>query len=456
MIKKEVIKEIKKILGNENVLETPEDRLTHSYDASRQSAEPDLVIKPGTAEEISALLKLASEHNIPMVPRGAGSGLTGGSVPVKGGIVVDLARMDRIISISQEDLMAVVEPGVVASDLQKKLEARGLFYPPDPASAEFCTIGGNVAECAGGLRCIKYGVTRDYVMGLEVVLPNGEIIHTGSHTLKSVTGYDLTRLFVGSEGTLGIFTRITLRLIPKPQKIETILSFFDDPAKALNVTTKIMELGILPRALEFMDESSIKAVQNYSQEFKLPTGTRSLLLIEVDGEPSEVTSQAKKIVAYLEKADTIKTMRAKDEAEAQYLWSIRKIISPALYSITAKKISEDISLPRTQLVPMLESIRRIESTYNIPMASFGHAGDGNLHVNFLVSTSEQENKLPGAIKELFASTMKLKGTLSGEHGIGLTKAHYLEMEIPPTELKLMKEIKKLFDPKDIMNPGKIF
>ncbi|MEK7448642.1 MAG: FAD-linked oxidase C-terminal domain-containing protein [Planctomycetota bacterium] len=462
MLDKKIIVQIKQIVGPEYVLQTPEDRLAHSYDASKRTALPDLVVKPGTVEEISALMRLASEYNIPVIPRGAASSVTGGAVPVNGGIVIDTARLNRIIEINQEDLRAVLEPGVVVAEFQKKVESIGLFYPPDPASAEFCTIGGNVAECAGGLRCIKYGVTRDYVLGLEIVLPNGQIIHTGSYSLKSVTGYDLTRLFVGSEGTLGIFTKIIVRLIPKPQKVETILSFFADTAQALKITTQIMELGILPRALEFMDESSIRAVQNYKKfdlprlDRGLPDGTRSLLLVEIDGSESEVAAQAEQIHDFLNQAGAIRTTRARDSAEAQHLWSLRKSISPALYSITARKTSEDISVPRSQLVPILNVIREIENKYHIPMATFGHAGDGNLHVNFLVSTQEHEQHLSEAVKNLFEETIKLNGTLSGEHGIGLTKSAYLNLEIAPAELALMKAIKKLIDPKGIMNPGKIF
>jgi len=433
----------------------PEDLAAASYDASKRAAKPDVVIKPLTTEEVSAILKLAHEHSVPVYARGAASGVTGGAVPTKGGIVLDFSRMNRVIQINKQNLTAVVEPGVIVSDFQVSVEKKGLFYPPDPASAEFCTIGGNIAECAGGLRCVKYGVTRDYVIGLEVVLANGSIIHTGSHTLKCVTGYDLTRLFVGSEGTLGIFTKITLRLIPKPEHRETLIAFYPNADTAINAGESILSANILPTALEFVDETSTRAVQNYYKDFTLPAGTKAFLIVELDGPKTDTIRLSEQVQILLERK-SIKVIRAKDSKEAKTLWAVRKAISPSLYSITAQKINEDISLPLDQVKPMLEINKKLEGKYGIPIATFGHLGDGNLHINLLVSVGGQENVVPEAVKELFTEAIKLGGTLSGEHGIGLTKSPYLALEIPEREMEIMKQLKTIFDPKGILNPGKIF
>lgn len=454
MLASAVINKLKAIIPSERILLSPEDRLVASYDASKQMAFPDVVVKPKTAEEISAILKLANEHNIPIYPRGAASSVTGGAVPIKGGIVIETSLMNRIIQINKTDLIGVVEPGVVVADFQKAVEKQGLFYPPDPASSEICTIGGTIATCAGGLRCVKYGVTRDYVLGLEVVLADGSIIHTGSHTLKCVTGYDLTRLLVGSEGTLGVFTKITLRLIPKPEHQETIMVFYPESHIAIDEAEKILSSGILPVALEFMDEASTKAVQQYKKDFLIPPDTRAILLIELDGPKLDTIRQADEVHQILEKGLPLKIIRARNRSEAASLWAVRKAISPALWSITSQKISEDISLPLSQIKVMMETIKNLESNYGIPFAVFGHLGDGNLHINFLVSVPAQAQIVKKAIEDLFKETIRLGGTLSGEHGIGLTKLPYLNLEIVGRELKLMRDLKTLFDPRGILNPGK--
>ena len=456
MIESNIVKQLQEIIPRERISDLPEDLIVASYDASKRMAKPDLVIKPLTTEEISLILKLANEHSIPVYPRGAATSLTGGAVPVKGGIVIDTSRMNHIIEINKTDLLAVVEPGVVVGDFQKAVEKENLFYPPDPASADTCTIGGNIATCAGGLRCIKYGVTRDYVMGLEVVLADGSIIHTGSYTLKCTTGYDLTRLFVGSEGTLGIFTKITLKLTIKPEHKETIIAFYSAVNDAIDASQKILAEGILPTALEFMDEPSTRAVQNYHKEFTIPEGTKAILLLELDGPKSDNIRQTDKTHALLQKTKALKVIRAADRAEADKLWAVRKAISPALYSVTSQKISEDISLPLNKVKEMMGKIKALEAKYGIPIAVFGHLGDGNLHVNFLVTVSGQEQLMEQAVEELFKETVNLEGTLSGEHGIGITKSKYLSLAIHSREIELMKQIKLLFDPKGILNPGKIF
>jgi glycolate oxidase len=456
MIDKSLLTRLKSLIPSDRISTSPEDLTAASYDASKRMAQPDVVIKPLNTEEISAILKIANENSIPVYPRGAATSVTGSAVPIKGGIVIDTSKMNRIIEINKNNLMAVVEPGVVVGDFQKAAEKEGLFYPPDPASADTCTIGGNIATCAGGLRCIKYGVTRDYAIGLEAVLADGTIIHTGSHTIKCATGYDLTRLFVGSEGTLGIFTKMILKLIPKPEHRETIIAFYPDANTAVTEAQKILNAGILPTALEFMDEPSTKAVKNYYKEFSFPDETKAIILLELDGAKSDTMRLADETHKILGKGDPIKIIRAKDRKEANDLWAVRKAISPALFSITGQKSSEDISLPLDQIIPMMKIISSLESKYGIPIAVFGHLGDGNLHVNFLASLPAQGQTMENAIEELFKETVALGGTLSGEHGIGLTKSKYVSLAIPSRELEIMQQLKNLFDPKGILNPGKLF
>lgn len=456
MIDKSVLTKIKSDIPKDIIFTSPEDLTSASYDASKKTAQPDIVIKPKTPGQISAILKIANQNNIPVYPRGAATSVTGSAVPVKGGIVIDTSRMNKIIEINKNNLTAIVEPGVVVGDFQREAEKNGLFYPPDPASSETSTIGGNVATCAGGLRCVKYGVTRDYIIGLEVALADGSIIHTGSYTLKCVTGYDLTRLFVGSEGTLGIFTKIYLKLIPKPEHKETLIAFYPDIKSAIYTAKDTLTSGILPTALEFMDEPSTKAVQKYHKEFTMPQSAKAILLLELDGTASDTSKSAKETQKILKSNNNLKTILAKDRKESDNLWAIRKAISPALYSITDKKISEDISLPLDKVNPMMDAISKLESKHGIPVAVFGHLGDGNLHVNFLVSVEAQEASLEKAVEELFKETIDLGGTLSGEHGIGLAKSKYISLAIPNQELEIMGQIKKLFDPKGILNPGKTF
>lgn len=447
---------IKHLIDNTRVLNSLEDRIASSYDASRLQHMPDVIVKPINTKEVSDILKIACTNETPVYVRGAASSLTGSAVPIKGGIVLDMALMNRIIEINPTNLNAIVEPGVVVADFQNEVEKRNLFYPPDPASADFCTIGGNIATGAGGLRCIKYGTTRDYVLGLEVVLSDGRIINTGKGTLKTVSGYDLTRLMVGSEGTLGIFTKVILKLIPKPPFDTVIIAFFDDYNKALQFSITLLDKGILPRALEFVDDASLRAVQKYKPEFQIPQDAKAMLLIEVDGYPADVEKQAEEIQNHLKLVRAIAVRRASDKTESESLWAVRKAISAALYSITAQKISEDICVPRQSINEILATITKIESEYAIPIATFGHLGDGNLHVNFLISTKEQEGNLQKALDKLFTKTIELGGTLSGEHGIGLTKAKYFPLEWNPDEISLFKQIKHIFDPKNILNPGKIF
>lgn len=458
-ISADAIKLIKKIVGDANVLDSKADRICYAYDATKQSFLPDIVIRPTTTQEVSQIMRIAYERDIPVYPRGAGSGLTGGAVPLFGGIVLDTVRMNRIIEIDTDNLTATVEPGIVVAEFQKKVEELGLFYPPDPASNEFSTIGGNVAECAGGLRCLKYGVTRDYVLGLEVVLSNGDVINVGVKTLKSVTGYDMVRLFVGSEGTLGVFTKIDLRLIPLPEKLKTCNAFFADTNSAARAVTDIIRNRVVPRTFEFMDRKTIECVERYKNVNISEGKAAAFLLIEVDGIDAAVESDMQKIVDICKKNGAYKIQVARDDKERELLWSLRKAVSPALYQISpGGKINEDVCVPRSKIPEMLERVDAIAKKHAVPIASFGHAGDGNIHMNVLVDFDNPEELERGeaAIEDIFRSTIELGGTLSGEHGIGNTKAKFLRLEQGEEVIELQREIKELFDPKRILNPGKIF
>jgi len=448
---------LRRVVGAKRCRIDAETLTCYAYDATRQQSMPDAVLTPQTAEEISGIMKLAYEHDVPVVARGAGSGLTGGAVPLKGGIVLDLCSMNRIIEIEPRACVAWVEPGVVLEDLQKAVEALGLFYPPDPASSDVATIGGNVAECAGGLRCIKYGVTRDYVLALEVVLPTGEIIHTGSTAMKSVTGYDLTRLFVGSEGTLGIFSKIALRLIPKPEAVETVLGIFDNLESAVQVADRILQSRIVPRALELIDETCLQAVQAYSPTQALPD-RGAVVLVEVDGPAETLAAPRDTIIDICKTAGATSVKWSADDDEREALWSLRRTISPAIYAMCAKKINEDICVPRNHLLDAFHRIREIGKQHDFTIAMFGHAGDGNIHVNMLLEDTKPETleRAEPAVEAIFRTVIELGGTLSGEHGIGNTKSAYLHLECGPREIALMRQIKNVFDPKGLLNPGKIF
>src|SRR3989339_135349 len=447
-----------RLIGKENVLSTLEDRICYAYDGTKQKYIPDVVVRPHSTQHVSNILRFANEHEIPVYPRGAGSGLTGGAVPVQGGIVLDFTQMNKILEIVPEDLTATVEPGGVTQILQNEVAKYKLFYPPDPASAAFSTLGGNVAECSGGITGLKYGVTRDYILSLEVVLADGSIIHTGRKTLKSVTGYDLTRLFVGSEGTLGVFTQITVKLLPLPEKIETLLVFFATPQDAVRTASQIISNNLLPRALEFIDKSSIECIKGYKQEFQIPAEVNALLLIDIDGKDASVEAEASLTQKIALGNRPLKVISAKNPQERDSLWEVRRAISPALYNIAPFKINEDICVPRSRILEALQRIDDIHKRYpSLKVANFGHIGDGNIHVNIMYEEGDKQRMLAEKmIEEILRNTVELGGTISGEHGIGNVKSAYLPLEIPPQELRIMKDIKHLLDPKGILNPGKIF
>ena len=448
---------LKKALGTECVSTDPSELVAYAYDASGLEGRPRAVVHPLKARDVSVFLALADEARVPVYPRGAGSGLTGGSVPVQEGVVLDLSGMRRILSIEPENLTAVVEPGVVVADLQKAVEKVGLFYPPDPASSDFATIGGTIAECAGGLRAFKYGVTRDYVLSLEAVLPGGVVFRTGSATMKNVTGYDLTRLLVGSEGTLAVITRATLKLIPLPEAAAAALAFFRTEKEAIESVNPIVGAGFHPRALEFIDRNTYDAVCGH-EKFDYPLGVEGTLLVEVDGPKCYVGAALDRIVEFLRSGGAFRVVEARDAPSRDELWRFRKAVSPALLSRWAARVNEDICVPRSRLVETFAALHRIGVEQGVEIANFGHLGDGNIHVNILLKTHESAERLHAheAAVQIFRETVRVGGTLSGEHGIGLTKAPFLDIELGGAELALMRGVKRLFDPHGILNPGKIF
>jgi glycolate oxidase len=454
MLKPSVLKELKSIVGPANFSTSPEELVVYSYDATRQESLPWVVVRPRTSREISEILKLANRQLFPVVPRGAGTGMSGGSVPVQGGVVLSLERMNHILEIDERDFIAVVEPGVITGDLQREAESRGLFYPPDPASRKFCTLGGNVAECAGGLRAVKYGVTKDYVLGLEVVLPTGEIITTGARTVKSVAGYDLTKLIVGSEGTLGVVTRITVKLLPLPETVRTLAAFFSEVPVAAKTASAIMASGVLPRALEFVDQAALMAVESYLKE-DLSHGAAAMLLVEVDGPAASTARDADQIAEIMMRSGAARVDRAELDSERERLWKARSSISPALYTIKPQKLNEDIVVPRSRIADSLKEIAAIAARHGLLIVNFGHAGDGNIHTNIMFDDADRP-KAEAAVKEIFAAVLNLGGSITGEHGIGLSKAAYLPMELGSETIAAMKRIKHALDPNNILNPGKIF
>lgn len=422
---------------------------------------PAVVLKPSTAAEISKILSYCNKNKIAVTPRGAGSGLAGAAIPLKDSVVISMERFDKIISIDEQNLQVTVEPGVITEHLQNAVKELGLFYPPDPASRAFCYIGGNVSTNSGGPRAVKYGVVKDYVLNLEVVLANGEIINTGANTLKNSTAYNLTQLFVGSEGTLGIVTKIQLRLIPYPKHNLLMLASFKSSEAACAAVSAIFRAGITPSALEFMERSAIDKVIAYlgTAPITIPEETSAQLLIEVDGNyPETLQTDCEKINAVLEGFDCIELLFADTELQKNELWKLRRNVGHAVKKTSIYK-EEDTVVPRAELPHLLKSIKSIGFKYGFESVCYGHAGDGNLHVNILkgnMTDNEWNIEITKAIREIFSIVKSLGGTISGEHGIGLVQKSYLDIVFTKTELDLIRSIKKVFDPNGILNPGKIF
>jgi glycolate oxidase len=457
MLKPDILHELATIVGRDNIATERQDLLCYSYDATQMEFLPDAVVHPATAEEVAAILRLANRAGFPVFPRGAGSGFSGGALPKTGGIVLVTTRMNRILRIDTENLIAEVEPGVVTEQFQQEVEKLGLFYPPDPASLKFSTLGGNVAENAGGPRAVKYGCTKDFVMGLEVVLPTGAIIRTGGETYKGVVGYDMTKLLCGSEGTLGIITKIVFKLLPFPDAKKTMLTIFDSIDGAAKAVSSIIGGKIIPTTLEFMDYATLQCVD---RRFNLgiPAEGRAVLLIEVDGDRDLIEKQASQIHGIIRPLGLVQFRAAKDRAESEQLWQIRRLVSPSLRDVNPDKFNEDIVVPRSKVPDVIRRIEAIRQRHDIPIVNFGHAGDGNIHVNIMVDKkiAGMEEKAHQAIREVFQAALDLGGTMSGEHGVGLSKAPFIELELTPDQIAAMKAIKQALDPNNILNPGKMF
>ena len=451
-----VKKALQGIVGQDNFSEQLIDLVSYSYDASDHSHRPEASVWPNSAGQVSSIMRLANEHRFPVVPRGAGTGLTGAAVPVSGGLVLDLCRMTKIIDIRITDRQVVVQPGVVYADLEKALYPYGFFFPPDPASGTVCTLGGNVATNAGGIRGAKYGVTRDYVMALEVVLPDGRRMRTGSHCMKSSSGYDLTRLFVGSEGTLGIFTEITLKISPRPTAEKTGLAHFTDLGDAGRSVQDIMKSGVIPSVLEILDEHAIKVLRTQGG-VKLPE-VLAVILVETDGyTETEAAFQMTKVTEIFKKNGAIHIKVAESADETEALWKARRSVGSIAARLRSHNVSEDVTVPMSKVPDLLTHISEIVQKYGLPFVIFGHAGDGNLHPRIMYDRTDpdQIKQVHSAVGEIFELTCRMGGTLTGEHGIGLAKAPYMTLEHDPVALEVMKSLKGLFDPNDILNPGKM-
>ncbi len=413
---------------------------------------------PGSTLEIAAITRLCNEQRIPLVVRGAGTGYTGGAVPTAGGVVLSMERLNRILEIDETNLLAVVEPNVITGDFQRAVEAVGLFYPPDPASLDRSSIGGNVAECAGGPRAFKYGTTKRYVLALEAVLPTGEIVRTGSKAVKNVVGYDLTQLLVGSEGTLAILTRITLRLVPKPPAQATLLATFDSIQGAVDAVSALIARRVVPAAIELIDKDSLDSVHAHTGEAIVDPGTTAVLIVESDGTPAAVEEEMTRVEAACRTAGAAAITRASTLADRDRIWAVRRQLSLALNAAGLLKMNHDVVVPRGRVPQLFAVVAALKEEYRLRIASFGHAGDGNIHVNLMVDASDAEelSRAKLAERKLFEHVVALEGSISGEHGIGFAKRPYIALELSADEIALMKRVKAAFDPNNILNPGKIF
>jgi glycolate oxidase len=462
-----LISTFEKIVGIENMILDEHQRHQYSHDETEDySFLPDVVLKPGTPEEISAILKLCNEHRVPVTPRGGGTGLSGGALPIQKGVVISLQRFDKILSIDELNLQATLEPGVITEVFQNAVKEKGLFYPPDPASRGSCFIGGNIAENSGGPKAVKYGVTRDYVLNMEVVLPTGDIIWTGANVLKNSTGYNLTQLMCGSEGTLGIITKIVFKLRGFPQKSVLLLMPFVTNEEACKAIAEIFRAGVTPSGMEFFEREAAMKTIDYCEKIyaakvntPFPENMDAYLLCELDGNDEEVLMKdAERVMNVVEKFECGEILFAETAAQKEELWKIRKNISPAVNAYSLCK-SEDVVVPRANLPKLIKGIKEIGKAYGFNSVCYGHLGDGNLHVNIMKEQMTEENwkvNVPEGIGEIFKLTVSLGGTLSGEHGIGIAKKPYMNIAMREANLEVMRGIKRAFDPNGILNPGKIF
>ena len=455
---KNIITQLKKITGKDGVLSTPEDLAVYGYDSTFEDHRPDVVVLPRTTDQVSQVVQLAVRGRLPLVTRGMGSGLAAASVPIQGGIVLAMTRMNAILEIDEANATAHVEAGVVTADLQTAVEKLGLFYPPDPSSIRHSTIGGNIACNAGGPRCLKYGVTGDYVLGLTVVLADGRILRTGGKLIKDVVGYDLNALFTGSEGTLGVITKALLRLTAKPKFARTALVEFAALEDASRTVNAILSAGVVPATLELMDETAIACIEE-ALHVGLPLDVEAILLVETDGsDEASVLREIEAVAKICQESGARQVKVAKDEAERANLWKARRSVSPALARKAPNKLGEDITVPRSAIPEAVRRLKAISAKYGLPIVIFGHAGDGNLHPNILFDKRDPEQwaKVGQMAAEEFALALELGGTLSGEHGVGTLKRPYMQQALGPVSLEIQKRIKAALDPVNILNPGKVF
>jgi len=458
MIKESLVGEFKKIVGKENVLTTPEALKAYSYDGTTSWIhEPDVVVFPTTTKEISEIVKIANAEKVPVTPRGGGTNVSGGSIPIMGGIVICTTKMNKILKIDKENLTATIEPGVVLQDLNMRLAKDGLFFPPDPQSFLGATMGGIIAENAGGPACVKYGVTKQYILGLEIVLPTGEIINLGGRTIKNVVGYDLIHVFIGSEGTLGVITKAELKLNPIPPARKTIMVVYDDIEMAGEGVFRVLENGVIPGKIELLDNWVINRIEEM-MPMGLPKEADAVLLFETDGIPEAVEKETEKIVEITKKYGARDVRVAKDTDEANKYWLARRAGFAAVFGKAPTVMAEDIAVPRGKIPAFIKRCKELSKKYDVEMCILGHAGDGNLHPSILtdIKNKDQYDRAVKAMDEVFESAVEFGGVLSGEHGIGLEKAKFFKRIMDPVVIDIMKKIKALLDPNNIMNPGKIW
>ena len=457
MISENLKKEFVALLGEAGVMDDEVTRMNYAYDAAvLDPVMPGLVLRPSTSEQLGKAIKLCGENGVPATVRGAGTNLCGGTIPSKGGVVILTNAMNKILEINEADMYAIVQPGVVTADFAAAVAAKGLFYPPDPGSQKVSTIAGNVAENAGGLRGLKYGVTKDYLMGMDFFDANGELVKTGSKTVKCVTGFNVGGLMVASEGCLGVFNEITLKLTPPPQAAKSMMAVFDKISDATETVAAIIAAKIIPCTLEFMDNFTIKAVEDYAKA-GLPTDAEAILLIEVDGYEGQVLEEAAKVEEICKKHNASRIQVAKDEVEKNKVWEARRAALSALAKLKPTLVLEDATVPRSQIPAMVRGLHTVAEKYNLPIGTFGHAGDGNLHPTILCDRRDEKewHRVEEAVDAIFDVALGLGGTLSGEHGIGIAKSGYMAREVGQNSMVYLNKIKKAVDPKGILNPGKV-
>lgn len=453
----DLVRELETILGAESVSAAEVDLAVHARDAYGESSPPDVVVWPKSTEEVAAVIRLANRVRVPVTPRAGGVGYTGGAVPLHGGILLSVARMNRILEIDDANLIAVAEPGVITADLQRAVEARGLFYPPDPSSLEESMLGGNVAENAGGPRGAKYGVTGDYVLGLTFVTGAGDVVRSGGRTTKNVVGFDLTSLFVGSEGMLGVATEIIVKLLPLPRARRTLSVTFADVRDAALCVSAISLARVIPAKVELIDGFSLRAIAAYTGE-PIVDEVEALLLIEVDGDEATVEHDAREVERVCRDGGAFDVVRAETDEEADRLWAVRRKMSYAVARLRPKKLNQDVVVPRSRIPDLLAIVDEISARLGLLIPCFGHAGDGNMHVNVMLDPEDPDeaSRAKQAVEEIFRASVRLGGTISGEHGIGYVKAPYLGIALTPETIASMRAVKRAFDPNGILNPGKVF